>query len=95
MFETNRRHQALTCTNMWYELNLSSIQVGGTGLAVLQATLSSGGGVPPDPKRGWMGIANGSVLSQGGPSHQREWVDKSLGDRPHEAQSAGLSCVGT
>ena len=53
----------------------------------LQATFSSG--VPPDPRRGCGGMSEGSNFSHGGPSNQKEWTNNSLGDRPHEAQSAG------
>ena len=58
-----------------------------------QTAFSSG--VLPDHKRGCTGMAKGSILNQGGPSHHSECSTNSLGDRPREAQSAGFSSVGT
>ena len=42
-----------------------------------------------------MGILMGSASSHGGPVHHNLWSLNSLGDNPLDAQSAGLSCVGT
>lgn len=44
---------------------------------------------------GCVGMSTGSVANQGGPSHHKWWSRSSDGKRPHEAQSAGLSSVGT
>ena len=67
--------------------------VDAVGTTVRHGVLSSR--VIAGAAKGWMDTWMGFVCSQGGPSHHREWLMRSLGRSPLEAQSARFVAVGT
>ena len=80
---TARRYQAVTQSCVWYELHLSSIHSGGTGLTVLQVTalVSSVLRDISSSLVGWSGICTCSHANQGGPLHHSGWSLNDVGEK--------------
>ena len=90
---TARRYQAVTQSCVWYELHLSSIHSGGSGLTVLQVTALVSR-YNSSSLVGWSGTCTCLHANQGGPLHHSGWSLNDVGDSPLEAQSAGFCSVG-
>ena len=93
----NLMTHAVTCNSVLYELNLdsshSALEV--TRRLHAMGLVSSPCNAASSVAWGCLGIWIGSASSHGGAVHHNLWSLSSLGGIPLDAQSAGLSCVGT